>query len=208
MPSADREELMRCRSTPWGSLRDTREGTSSHILQLQLSVFIMRLLSAAHCHVFVGDLLVFPSEASWNHSVYILSFLVISFKSKSLWNVFFVTYFYAILKFPNQITNKYPSTWYQQITFLGGHTNILGREVIDVQVDPPAVWPHLNLRNSTLVSYSLLWLLLTVKWRQKRRLCEAGPGEGVESSLGPVDPVQIAGLQEGRKATVLWEYAA
>lgn len=80
--------------------------------------------------------------------------------------------------------------------------------MIDVQVDPPAVRPCLHLRNSTLSSRSLrLWPLLTVKRRQKRRLREAGPGEGAQSPLGPVDPVQVAGLQEGREAAVLWEDA-
>lgn len=80
--------------------------------------------------------------------------------------------------------------------------------MIDIQVDPPAVRPCLHLRNSTLSSRSLrLWPLLTVKRRQKRRLREAGPGEGAQSPLSPVDPVQVAGLQEGREAAVLWEDA-
>lgn len=76
--------------------RHKKEETSSHILQLQLCIFITWLLCVAQCHVFVGDLLVFPSEASRNHSVYILSFLMISFKAKTLLHVF---YFYIILKY-------------------------------------------------------------------------------------------------------------
>lgn len=57
--------------------RKERDERSRHILQLQLSIFIKRFHNTAHFHVFVADLLVFPCETSWNHSVCILSFLMI-----------------------------------------------------------------------------------------------------------------------------------
>lgn len=98
-------------------------------------------------------------------------------------------------------------TWYLQITLFGGDRNFLRWEVIDVQVYLPAVLPRLDLWHSAC-SLPLTLLVqrrraLTPERRQKGWLCVTRPGERRQSPLGPLYPVQIAGIQERRESKIL-----
>uniref|UniRef100_A0A3B4ZHZ1 Uncharacterized protein n=1 Tax=Stegastes partitus TaxID=144197 RepID=A0A3B4ZHZ1_9TELE len=77
-------------------------------------------------------------------------------------------------------------------TLLGGDCDLLRREVIDVQVNLPAVLPCSDFRHSACQLPQTLLVqrrrVLTGERRQKGRLRVPRPGERRQSPLRPVDP--------------------